>query len=227
MLVTTPQEDRAHRQRPFPVPDGAMDLLLIRHGQSEAYVEGRPFPLIDGHGDPPLSALGRDQAGKVADRVAGAGIDAIYVTTLCRTAQTAAPLARRLGLAPVVEPDLREVHLGEWEGGLYRKMVAEFHPIAQRMFAEERWDVIPGAESLVSFDGRVRAAIGRLAAAHPSQRVAVFTHGGVIGQALALASGSRPFAFNTADNASISRLIVTADRWFVRSFNDTAHLNDR
>ncbi len=204
-----------------------MDLLLIRHGQSEAYVEGRPFPLIDGHGDPPLSALGRDQAGKVADRVAGAGIDAIYVTTLCRTAQTAAPLAERLGLAPVVEPDLREVNLGEWEGGLYRKMVAEFHPIAQRMFAEERWDVIPGAESLVSFDGRVRAAIGRLAAAHPSQRVAVFTHGGVIGQALALASGSRPFAFNAADNASISRLIVTADRWFVRSFNDTAHLNDR
>ncbi len=204
-----------------------MDLLLIRHGQSEAYVEGRPFPLIDGHGDPPLSALGRDQAGKVADRLAGAGIDAIYVTTLCRTAQTAAPLAERLGLAPVVEPDLREVHLGEWEGGLYRKMVAEFHPIAQRMFAEERWDVIPGAESLVSFDGRVRAAIGRLAAAHPSQRVAVFTHGGVIGQALALASGSRPFAFNAADNASISRLIVTADRWFVRSFNDTAHLNDR
>jgi len=204
-----------------------MDLLLIRHGQSEAYVEGRPFPLIDGHGDPPLSALGRDQAGKVADRLAGAGIDAIYVTTLCRTAQTAAPLVERLGLAPVVEPGLREVHLGEWEGGLYRKMVAEFHPIAQRMFAEERWDVIPGAESLVSFDGRVRAAIGRLAAAHPSQRVAVFTHGGVIGQALALASGSRPFAFNTADNASISRLIVTADRWFVRSFNDTAHLNDR
>jgi probable phosphoglycerate mutase len=225
--VTTPQEDRAYRQRPFPVPDGAMDLLLIRHGQSEAYVEGRPFPLIDGHGDPPLSALGRDQAGKVADRLAGAGIDAIYVTTLCRTAQTAAPLAERLGLAPVIEPGLREVHLGEWEGGLYRKMVAEFHPIAQRMFAEERWDVIPGAESLVSFDGRVRAAIGRLAAAHPSQRVAVFTHGGVIGQALALASGSRPFAFNTADNASISRLIVTADRWFVRSFNDTAHLNDR
>ena len=204
-----------------------MDLLLIRHGQSEAYVDGRPFPLIDGHGDPPLSALGRDQAGKVADRLAGAGIDAIYVTTLCRTAQTAAPLAERLGLAPLVEPDLREVHLGEWEGGLYRKMVAESHPLAQRMFAEERWDVIPGAESLVSFDGRVRAAIGRLAAARAGQRVAVFTHGGVIGQVVALASGSRPFAFNTADNASISRLIVTADRWFVRTFNETAHLNDR
>ena len=52
----------------------------------------------------------------------------------------------------------------------------------------------------------------------------MFTHGGVIAQALALATGSRPFAFAGADNASISRLIVSAKRWFVRSFNDTAHL---
>jgi 2,3-bisphosphoglycerate-dependent phosphoglycerate mutase len=39
-----------------------------------------------------------------------------------------------------------------------------------------------------------------------------------------MATGSRPFAFNTADNASISRLIVTARQWFVRGFNDTAHV---
>jgi len=212
-----------YRQRPMPVPPGALDLLLIRHGQSQAYT-GTPFPLAGGHGDPPLSALGLRQAERVSGRLAGAGLDAIYVTTLRRTAQTAASLAARLGLAPVVEADLREVNLGEWEGGLYRKMVAENHPIARRMFAEERWDVIPGGESLVSFDGRVRAAIGRLLAAHAGQRVAAFTHGGVIGQALALATGSRPFAFNGADNASISRVIVTPDRWFVRGYNDTAHL---
>ncbi len=214
----------AYRQRSLPVPDGALDLLLVRHGQSEAYVEGTPFPLVDGHGDPPLSELGREQAERVCGRLTSAGVDAIYVTTLQRTVQTAAPLAG-LGITPVVEAGLREVYLGEWEGGLYRKMVADFHPIAQRMFAEERWDVIPGAESLVSFDGRVRAAIGRIAAGHPGQRVAVFTHGGVIGQALALATGSRPFAFNAADNASLSRVVVTADRWYVRTFNDTAHLD--
>jgi probable phosphoglycerate mutase len=46
----------------------------------------------------------------------------------------------------------------------------------------------------------------------------------VIGQALALASGSRPFAFVGADNASISRLVIADDRWIVRGFNDTAHL---
>lgn len=218
------QQPAAYRQASFPVPAGATELLLVRHGQSEEYLDGTPFPLVDGHGDPPLSALGREQARRVCARLARADVDAIYVTTLCRTAQTAAPLADRLAIAPRVEAGLREVFLGEWEGGLYRKMVADSHPIAQRMFAEERWDVIPGAESLVAFGGRVRAAIGRLAAEHSGQRVAAFTHGGVVGQVLAMASGSRPFAFNTADNASISRLIITPGQWWVRSFNDTAHL---
>jgi 2,3-bisphosphoglycerate-dependent phosphoglycerate mutase len=222
-LYATGLVTNEYRQRPMPVPPAALDLLLIRHGQSQAYT-GTPFPLVGGHGDPPLSALCIRRAERVSDRLADAGLDGMYVTTLRRTAQTAAPLAARLGLAPVVEAELREVHLGEWEGGLYRQMVAENHPIAKRMFAEERWDVIPGAESLVSFDGRVRAAIDRLLAAHGGQRVAAFTHGGVIGQVLALATGSRPFAFNGADNASISRVIVTPGRWFVRGYNDTAHL---
>src|SRR5690349_13459691 len=139
VLVTTSQaaQTGSYRQRTLPVPDGALDLLLVRHGQSAAYVDGTSFPLVDGHGDPPLSDLGREQAERVGDRLAGAGIDAIYVTTLRRTAETAAPLVRHLGLTPAVEPGLREVYLGEWEGGLYRKMVAEFGPIAQRMFAEE------------------------------------------------------------------------------------------
>jgi len=53
----------------------------------------------------------------------------------------------------------------------------------------------------------------------------VFTHGGVIAQALALASGSRPFAFLSVDNGSISRLVVTGQHWIVRGFNDTAHLD--
>ncbi|HET7247546.1 MAG TPA: hypothetical protein VFJ07_22230 [Streptosporangiaceae bacterium] len=53
----------------------------------------------------------------------------------------------------------------------------------------------------------------------------MFTRGGVIGQALALASGSRPFAFVSADNGSISRLVVTGQHWFIRGVHDTAHLD--
>lgn len=214
----------AFRQIEFVPPPGALDLLLVRHGQSEAYVDGRPFRLVGGQGDPPLSSLGAKQAELVCARLADLGIEAIYVTPLQRTAQTAAPLAARLGLDVHVEPDLREVHLGEWEGGLFRKMVATGHPVALTVRAEERWDVIPGAEPADALAARVRGAITRIAARHPGQRVAAFTHGGIVGQALALASRSRPFAFNGADNASISRLVIAADSWIVRSYNDTAHL---
>jgi probable phosphoglycerate mutase len=215
-----------YRQNRFLVPPTAADLLLIRHGESEPADPDSPFPLVGGHADPALAALGHEQAERVGHRLASVKIEAIYVTPLRRTAQTAEPLARRLGLTPQVEQDLREVHLGEWEGGLYRKMVAEQDPVAMRMWAEERWDVIPGAERSESFAARVGGAINRIAGRHPGQRVAVFAHGGVIGQALALAARSRPFAFITADNASISRLVVDGERWIVRGFNDVAHLED-
>jgi 2,3-bisphosphoglycerate-dependent phosphoglycerate mutase len=223
--TATDQEPTAFRQQRYEIPPGATDLLLVRHGASEAYLDGTLFPLVDGHGDPPLSAEGKQQAALVCMRLAAAGVDAIYVSNLRRTAETAAPLAGQLGLDLRVEPDLREVYLGEWEGGIFRKMVAEGHPISLRMAAEERWDVIPGAEPAAELERRVRSAIERLAAAHPGQRVAAFTHGGVIGQAIALASASRPFAFLGAENTSISRIVVTTDRWIVRGFNDTAHLD--
>ncbi len=214
----------SYPQRRFQLPPGAVELLLVRHGESETYVDGSSFQLTDGHGDPPLSAAGQAQARLVCSRLAAARIDAIYVTTLRRTVQTAAPLAERLGLDLRVEASLREVYLGEWEGGRYRKMVADGHPTALKVFAEERWDVIPGAESSEAFAGRVRSGLERLVRGHPGERVAVFTHGGVIGQALALASGSRPFAFTSADNASISRIVAIDGRWIVRGFNDASHL---
>lgn len=218
--------DVEYRQSRFSVPAGAADILLVRHGESAPARPDRPFPLVDGQGDPDLAPEGREHAERVAQRLADAGLHALYVTTLRRTAQTAAPLAARLGLTPRVEPDLREVHLGEWEGGLFRQKVAAGDPVVQRMHAEQRWDVIPGAESTEALSARVRGAIERLAAAHPDQRIAVFTHGGVIGQVMGLATGSRPLAFLGADNGSISRIVVTRDRWIVRAFNDTAHLQD-
>jgi probable phosphoglycerate mutase len=54
--------------------------------------------------------------------------------------------------------------------------------------------------------------------------VAAFAHGGTIGEIFAQAAGSRPWAFSAADNASISHLVVTPQRWVVRRFNDTSHL---
>lgn len=215
-----------YRQLRFQPAPGATELVLIRHGESAPARPGEPFPLVDGHGDPELAPDGLRQAELVGKRLGAQRFDAIYVTTLRRTAQTAAPLAKRLGLVPAVEPDLREVHLGEWEGGVYRQRVAERDPLTLRMWAEQRWDVVPGAESTERLADRVGGAVRRLAAAHPGQRLAVFTHGGVIGQLLAMASGSRPFAFIGSDNGSLSSLVVAGDLWTVRGFNDTAHLDD-
>src|SRR4051812_12433986 len=147
------------RQHRFARPPGAAELLLVRHGESAAAIEGVPFPLVDGQGDPPLHEEGRIQAEKVGERLAREPIAAIYVSTLQRTVETAAPLAARLGLTPRVEPDIREVHLGDWEGGALRQNVASGNPIALRMRSEQRWDVIPGAEPADAFRARVQGAI--------------------------------------------------------------------
>jgi probable phosphoglycerate mutase len=215
------------RQARFRRPPGATEVFLVRHGESEPAVAGQVFPLVDGHGDPALAPEGREQAERVAGRLAAQGIDAVYVTTLRRTAETAAPLAARLGIEPRVEPDLREVFLGDWEGGPFRHFVAEGHPAAVRMIQEERWDAIPGAEPTGDFRARVRAGLERVVAGHADQRVVVVSHGGVIGELVRQAvDGNRPFAFVGADNGSITHLVVSHDRWVVRRFNDTAHLAD-
>jgi 2,3-bisphosphoglycerate-dependent phosphoglycerate mutase len=224
MPATDRPPPEGHRQIRFQRPAGATQILLVRHGESAALVEGTSLPERDGQGDPDLHPEGRQQAERIGERLAHDDIAAIYVSTLRRTAQTAAPLARRLGLEPTVEADLREVHLGEWEGGAFRRHAIEGHPIVAQIFEEQRWDVIPGAEDADEFASRLARAIGRIAAAHPDQCVAAFSHGAAIGQILATASGSAPFAFTGADNGSISEIVVQGERWTVRRYNDTAHL---
>jgi len=218
---------RSFRQSRFQRPPGACEILLVRHGESAPYVEGDPHPLVDGHGDPPLDPNGEHQAELVAERLVSTGepIAAVYVTTMQRTHQTAAPLLERLGMEPIVEPDLREVHLGDWEGGEFRRRMLENDPIAVEVSVRGRWDVIPGAEPTEAFAERVRAGIERIVAAHPDEVVVAVVHGGVIGQVVSIATGATGFSFVGADNASISHVVVADDRWIVRCYNDTSHLS--
>jgi probable phosphoglycerate mutase len=223
--VSEPSIDpKTYRQHRYAPPPGATEILLVRHGESQPVDPARPFELVDGHGDPPLDPVGVEQAERLANRLAGEDIAAIYVTTLRRTVETAAPLAQRLGITTQVEPNLREVYLGEWEGGLLRVKAVERDPAFVRAIEEERWDPIPGAERADAFRARVLEGIARVASAHPDEIVVVVTHGGVIGQVLASATGARGFAFIGADNASISHIVVEEDRITVRRFNDTTHL---
>ena len=212
------------RQHRFAPDAGACDMLLIRHGETQAAIRGEMFPMIDGQGDPALRPEGHAQAEAVGDRLKSEAIDAIYVTTMQRTHQTAAPLAAALGITPNVEADLREVFLGDWDGGEFRFRAAENDPAFIRARDKECWGELPGAETFIELQTRVVRGLRRIAAAHPDQLVAVVVHGGVVGAALAAATGSRNFGFNGADNGSISRVVVHGDQMILRGYNDVAHL---
>jgi probable phosphoglycerate mutase len=212
------------RQHRFSPPPGATTVLLVRHGESAPAHPDRPFATRDGHGDPPLDPNGERQAELLAERLQDEPIAAIYVTTLQRTHQTAAPLAKRLGLTPRVEPDLREVFLGDWEKGELRRRAAKRDPIFEQIYRQERWDVIPGAESHEAFDERVWRGFERIVAAHPDEQVVVVSHGGTIGHLLHRVTGARRFAFAGADNASVSEVVANGQRIILRRYNDVAHL---
>jgi probable phosphoglycerate mutase len=214
-----PQEDYSR-------PAGSIEVVLVRHGASEAARDDQPFELLEGQADPSLSEAGERQAQLVAAALAREPIEALFVTPLRRTTQTAAPFAALAGLQPVVVPELREVHLGELDGGAFRIAVARRDPVIREVFVRERWDVIPGAEPAEELERRTRAGLDRiLDGLEPDATVAAFVHGGVIGELCRQISGSRPFAFVHADNGSFTRIAVLPDgrRW-VRSFNEGGHL---
>jgi probable phosphoglycerate mutase len=219
-------EQRRYPQRAWSLPDTATEVLLVRHGASQDAVPGESFEMIEGHGDPPLSDVGRGQAEKVGARLAQSPPDALFTTILQRTAQTAAPLIAATGLEATVIPELAEVRLGEWEGGEMRVKAAEGDPLVAKIFEQQRWDVIPGAEPAEAFADRCRAGLERVVElTGPGKVAAAVVHGGVIGELARQATDAPRLAFVHAENTSITRLVVFADgRWLLRGFNDTAHL---
>jgi broad specificity phosphatase PhoE len=135
-------------------------LLLVRHGETDWNAEGR----LQGHTDRPLNADGREQAKKLADRLEGDGIAAVYASDLSRARETAEIVGERLGLIVVIDPDLREKNWGTWEG----------------LTGPERDRVEFVGESTQEHSERMLRAVRRIAERHPGDRVLVVTHGGSV-----------------------------------------------
>lgn len=89
-----------------------MRLYLIRHGQTTSNV-GHHLDTAEPGAS--LTDLGREQAAALPGLLGGAGLGALYASTLVRTQQTAAPLARALGLEVRVRDGIREVPAGDLE----------------------------------------------------------------------------------------------------------------
>lgn len=215
--------DAPLHQRPYEPPPGSVTVTLIRHGASAPVVPGRRQPMLDGQGNPPLDPIGVEQAERTAEALCRPDrypFEAIYCSTMVRTQQTAEPLAQRTGLTPVVLADLREVYLGDLEGGLLREAVATGDPIFEQTMRAERWDTIPGAESEEAFSERLARGLAVAVEGRVDQRVALVVHGGVIARMLADLTGASNFAFKGADNASVSEFVLLEDgrRW-LRSYN--------
>ncbi len=134
------------------------ELILVRHGETDWNAAGR----LQGHTDRPLSDYGRAQARRLAEELVGEEFDAIYASDLARARETAEIVAEQLHHEVLLDPDLREKNWGTWEG----------------LTSTERLDVELVGESTKEHQQRMLAALGRIAASHPSGRVLVVTHGG-------------------------------------------------
>lgn len=152
-------------------------LLLIRHGQSTWNAEQR----WQGQADPPLSALGEAQARAAGARLRkeAGEVTKVVASDLGRAHTTARILAEELGLDPegiVLEPGLRERHVGDWSG-LTRAEIEEQWPGMIEAWRNGDYSVIPGGEGDIT--PRVAPVVERLAADASGTVIAV-THGGVI-----------------------------------------------
>ena len=103
--------------------EGAIRLLLVRHGETIWNAESRLIGLTD----LPLSEGGSQQAAQLTARLAGEGIDSIYASDLQRAAQTAAAIGDGCGVRPQADPRLREMDFGEWEGLTFPDLERQFH----------------------------------------------------------------------------------------------------
>lgn len=165
----------------------------------------------------------------MANYLASERIDAIYTSPMRRAIETAAPLARTLGLEAVVEHDVAE----------YDRDASAYIPLEElKESGDPRFHELTagwgdaggeGLDELDEFRGRVLASLARIIDAHPSQTVAVVCHGGVINLFLASVLGlslDLP-GFFYPNYTSINR--VAASRSGIRSVvtvNETAHLRN-
>ena len=151
------------------------ELWLVRHGQTDWNLTGR----WQGQASyaPGLNDVGRAQALAIRDQMKDVNFSAIYSSDLLRARQTSELIAEPLGLTVTLEPRLREINLGVWEGMLSME-IAERYP---QELAERARDPFhtraPQGESPMEVAERVIAAVNDIAKEHIGKSVIIVSHG--------------------------------------------------
>jgi broad specificity phosphatase PhoE len=148
------------------------NLVLIRHGETEWNVTGR----YQGQANPPLNENGRNQAHKLADKLAAIGLDLLISSPLQRAAQTATIIASQIGVPCVFDDRLVEIHQGDWQTRL-RSEIESLYPDLFHRWMTTPWEVTPpGGENLEQVQVRVTASVEDILCQYPQQIVGIVTH---------------------------------------------------
>jgi broad specificity phosphatase PhoE len=153
----------------------------------------------------PINARGREEAARLADALAGAGIEALYSSPLERSMNTADFLARRLGLAIHVEEAFGEIGFGEWTGATFQELDRDPRWQAYNRFRSGTRP--PGGESMLEVQVRAVNAMERIRNDRPQGTVAVFSHGDPIKAAVMYWLG---IPFDLLERLEIGPASVTA-----------------
>jgi len=199
-----------------------MLLVLIRHGVTAATDSGVLGGWTPGvH----LTDPGREQADRLAERLAGVPIQSIYSSPLERCRETAAPLAAARDLRVLARSDLGEVRYGSWTGRNVKLLArTNLWKVVHHVPSRARF---PGGESLLEVQHRMVGELERIAAAHPKQVVAVCSHADPIRLALAHFAGIHTDLYHriSVDTASVSVLALGDGMPRILKVNDTGDLS--
>jgi probable phosphoglycerate mutase len=197
-------------------------FCLIRHGETDWNRARR----IQGQIDIDLNATGEAQAQALVHGLREHHFAAAYSSDLLRAWRTAQIASRRLGVAVLPAPTLRERHFGVLQGCTHDE-AQERWPEAYRHHQSRTPDYdYQDGESLNVFAARVMAALEMFALRHPGEQVLLFTHGGVLDVVYRHATGrsveqARDFPLA---NAALNWVEHHSGAWRLVSWADSRHL---
>ena len=197
-------------------------LLLIRHALTDSTGKELTGWTPGVH----LSERGREQAERLAERIAQLPIEAIYSSPLERCRETARPLASRRKLSVRSRPGLGELRFGAWTGRSLRQLSrTKLWREVQTTPSRARF---PDGESILEAQARAVGEIERLVSLHPKVVVAAFSHADVIKLILAWYAGMHTDMFQrlTVSPASVSAVAVGSGPPRILGMNDTGDLHE-
>ena len=148
-------------------------LLIIRHGQSQANLDG----IFVGHVDSPLSDLGKQQAEITADYIVSTyQVDAVYASDLERAFYTGKTVADRLGLPITAKQGMREIFAGDWETVKFDTLSTEYGEPYQLWLRDIGLAQCPNGESTAQLQSRIVATLTEIAEENEGKTVVVATH---------------------------------------------------